>query len=35
MFDQAGVFIIQALTVVTVLFIVVGLPLGDILLKKK
>lgn len=35
MFDQFAVFIFQALTIVTILFIVIGLPLGETLFTKK
>lgn len=35
MFDQAAVGIIQALTVVAVVFVVIGIPLGDVLFRKK
>lgn len=35
MFDQVAYFIFQALVILTVLVIVIGLPLGDTLLRKK
>jgi hypothetical protein len=35
MFDQIGIGIIQALIVVSVVFIVLLLPIGDYLLRKK
>lgn len=35
MFDQAGVFILQALIVATVAIVVIGIPLGDVLFRSK
>ena len=35
MFDQISLIILQALTIVTVAVIVIGIPLFDILLGKK
>jgi len=35
MFDQVAYFIFQALLILTVLVVVIGLPLGDTLLRKK
>lgn len=35
MFDQAAVFIFRALLILTVLVVVVGIPLGDTLIRKK
>jgi len=35
MFDQGAHFILEALVILTVLAVVVGIPLGDTLLTKK
>ncbi|SKB42905.1 hypothetical protein SAMN06295926_102366 [Lysinibacillus sp. AC-3] len=35
MFDQVAYFIFQALLILTVLVVVIGIPLGDTLLRKK
>jgi len=35
MFDNVAVTILQSLLVVTILFVVIGIPLGDVLFKKK
>ena len=35
MFDQVSYFILEALVILTVLIVVVGIPLGDTLLRKK
>lgn len=35
MFDQAAFFILEALVVLTVFVVVIGIPLGDTLLRKK
>jgi len=35
MFDQVAYFIFEALVILTVLVVVVGIPLGDTLLRKK
>ncbi|MGY3190164.1 hypothetical protein ACVWXS_004898 [Lysinibacillus sp. TE18511] len=35
MFDQVAYFIFQALVILTVLVVVIGIPLGDTLLRKK
>jgi len=35
MFDQIAYFIFQALLVLTVLVVVIGIPLGDTLIRKK
>ncbi len=35
MFDQVAYFILEALVILTVLVIVIGLPLGDTLIRKK
>ncbi|MEY9979422.1 hypothetical protein ABH968_004401 [Lysinibacillus sp. RC79] len=35
MFDQVAYFIFKALVILTVLVVVVGIPLGDTLFRKK
>jgi len=35
MFDQVAYFIFEALVILTVLVVVIGIPLGDTLLRKK
>ncbi len=35
MFDQVAYFILKALVILTVLVVVVGIPLGDTLFRKK
>lgn len=35
MFDKAAVLIFEVLTIVTVIVVVVGLPLGEMLVKKE
>ncbi len=35
MFDQVAYFILKALVILTVLVVVVGIPLGDTLIRKK
>lgn len=35
MFDQVAYFIFQGLLILTILVVVVGIPLGDTLIRKK
>lgn len=35
MFDQAAFIILEALLILTILVVVIGIPLGDVLLRRK
>lgn len=35
MYDEVGYFIIRALVILTVFVVIIGIPLGDTLIKKK